>query len=410
MRTLYALAVVPLALAAVLVGGGGADAQRAVPGDVSEARTALRDAQIASRAAAARGEQLERQATASRDAAQRTAREAAALAARIQQAEAGIAAAEARLGLARGEHAALREQLGREQQPIIHLTGALQQVSRRPLALAVLRSGSVADLVHLRAMLDSAIPEIETRTAGLRGRLARSRLLREEAAAAARDLHAEQARLAGRRQELAALEARLRLASREAQMDARHEAERALALGERARDLDTLVAELGRAGDVRRTLAALPGPVPRPLRPEQGGPSPLPPAAESPEPVATRPPAPYLLPVTGRTVLGFGASASSGAEPSRGLTLAPRPSAQVVAPAGGRVAFAGPYRGYGRIVIIEHPGGWTSLVTGLARTDVEVGQQLGAGAPLGIAAAGAPQVMLELRREGEPVNPLRFVG
>jgi septal ring factor EnvC (AmiA/AmiB activator) len=119
---------------------------------------------------------------------------------------------------------------------------------------------------------------------------------------------------------------------------------------------------------------------------------------------------PYLLPVTGRTILGFGASATQGAEPSRGLTLAPRASAQVVAPAAGRVAFAGPYRGYGRIVILEHPGGWTSLVTGLARTDVDVGERLVAGAPLGIAPASAPEITLELRRGGEPVNPLRFVG
>jgi septal ring factor EnvC (AmiA/AmiB activator) len=74
------------------------------------------------------------------------------------------------------------------------------------------------------------------------------------------------------------------------------------------------------------------------------------------------------------------------------------------------VAFAGPYRGYGRIVIIEHPGGWTSLVTGLARTDVEVGEPLVAGAPLGVAAASGPEVMLELRRDGQPVNPLRYVG
>jgi septal ring factor EnvC (AmiA/AmiB activator) len=399
---------------AAVFAGGGVGAQRAVqgdvgPDDVGEARAALRDAQIASGAAAARGERLERQAAATRDAAERTAREAAALAARIQQAEAGIAAAEARLALARGEHAALREELGREQQPIVHLTGALQQVSRRPLALAVLRSGSVADLVHLRAMLDSAMPVVEERTAGLRARLARSRLLREEARVAAADLRAEQAQLAGRRQELAAIEARLRLASRQAQVDARREAESALALAEHARDLDTLVAELGRAGDLRRRLAAFPGPVLRPARPEQGG-APPPAAAELPEPDAVSPPAPYLLPVTGRTILGFGASASPGSEPSSGLTLAPRPSAQVVAPAAGRVAFAGPYRGYGRIVIVEHPGGWTSVVTGLARADVDVGEQLVAGAPLGIAASSAPEITLELRRDGEPINPLRFVG
>ncbi|MGC1270988.1 MAG: peptidoglycan DD-metalloendopeptidase family protein, partial [Croceibacterium sp.] len=81
-----------------------------------------------------------------------------------------------------------------------------------------------------------------------------------------------------------------------------------------------------------------------------------------------------------------------------------------VAPAPGRVAFAGPYRGYGRIVILEHAGGWTSLVTGLARTDVQVGDQLVGGAPLGIAGRSSPVVTLELRRLGEPVDPLPFVG
>ena len=60
----------------------------------------------------------------------------AALAARIQQAEAAILVAETRLALATRERAALREELGREQQPVVHLTAALQQFSRRPLALS----------------------------------------------------------------------------------------------------------------------------------------------------------------------------------------------------------------------------------------------------------------------------------
>ena len=74
---------------------------------------------------------------------------------------------------------------------------------------------------------------------------------------------------------------------------------------------------------------------------------------------------------------------------SQGVTLAPRANAQVVAPAAGRVAFSVPYRGYGQIVIIEHAGGWSSLVTGLARSDVSVGEQLVDGAPIGVAGPGS---------------------
>jgi septal ring factor EnvC (AmiA/AmiB activator) len=401
----------PLALGAAALLAGGAEAQRASPGDLREARSALRDAQAAARTAQARSALLERQAEAARGAAERTAHEAAALAARVQAAEAGIRAAEARLELARQAHAALREELGREQQPIVHLTGALQQFTRRPLALSVLQPGSVSDLVHLRAMLDGALPRIEDRTAALRSRLARARELREDAGRAAADLRQEQADLAARRKELAAVEARQRLAFRQAETGADREADRALALAEEARDLDALVGELDRAAALRQRLAALPGPALRPARPEEGAATAAAaPSLPAPQASATAPPAPYLLPVTGRTVLGFGARPSEGALPSRGLTLAPRPGAQVVAPAAGRVAFAGPYRGYGWIVIVEHPGGWTSLVTGLARTDVRVGQRLVAGAPLGVAAAASPEVTLELRRDGEPVNPLRFAG
>jgi septal ring factor EnvC (AmiA/AmiB activator) len=402
-KTLFAALLLPaLALA---LGAAAPDAPRV--DDRAETRAALRAALAESRTAAARSARLERAAEGARGAAERTAREAAALAARIQQAEAAIALAETRLALATRERAALREELGREQQPVVHLTAALQQFSRRPLALSVLRPGSVQDAVYLRAMLDSAVPQVQSRTAGLRARLARSRELRQEALAAASELRAEQSRLSARQTELAALETRQRLASRAASGNADREAERALALAEEARDLDALMDEIDRAGGLRARLAALPGPLLRPARPEDARLAGMeePP---SPEPSATGPPAPYLLPVTGRTVLGFGATRGAGA--SSGVTLAPRPGAQVVAPAAGRVAFAGLYRGYGRIVIIEHAGGWTSLVTGLARSDVSVGQRLVAGAPLGIAAQARPAITLELRRNGEPVNPLRFVG
>ena len=399
-----ALLVLPLLAPVVLLTQGMVARE---PDDPAHTRAELRTALAESRAAEARSERLEREAAAAQGAAERTAREAAALAARIQQAEAAAAAAEARLALATRELALLREQLGHEQQPVVHLTAALQQFSRRPLALSVLRPGSVKEAVYLRAMLDTAVPRIKAQTAGLRDRLARSRALREEALAASGQLRTEQARLAERRTQLAALETRQRLASRAATGNAAREAERALALAEEARDLDALVDELDRAGGLRARLAALPGPLLRPARPEEARLAMLSdmPAAERP---ASTPPAPYLLPVMGRTVIGFGAP--QGSSTSSGLTLAPRPGAQVVAPAAGRVAFAGPYRGYGRIVIIEHPGGWTSLVTGLARTEVAVGETLVAGAPLGIAAQADPQVSLELRSDGEPVNPLRFVG
>lgn len=394
-----------LGLGAALFGYSAMAQRASVYESADETRMALQQALDEREAAEARSQRLEAEARETQDAATRTSREMAALAARIQQAEAGIAAAEARGAMIAVERGTLREKLGREQKPIVSLTAALQQFSRRPVALSLLRPGEIRDVVYLRVIMASTVPEIEQRTAGLRTRLARSQQLQREAQQAAQVMRTEEASLAERRSQLANVEAQQRLAAREAGNIASREADRVIALAEQARDLDALVGELDRAADVRARLAALPGPSMRP-----GSGSSVSAATEPlPAPAATGPvaaPSPYIMPVAGRTVTGFGAPV--GGSLSQGLTLAPRANAQVVAPAAGRVAFAGPYRGYGRIVIIEHAGGWTSVITGLARSDVLVGSQLVGGAPIGVAGPGRPTVSLELRRGGQAVNPAQY--
>ena len=396
--SLNALALIGVTLAAT---GTIAWAQRGtIYEDAEDGRAALRQAQSESAAAEKRAEGLEREARAAVEAADKTAAEAAALAARIQQAEAGIAAAEARLGLIEGNRGELRARLAERQEPLVRLTGALQKITRRPLALSILRPGSLRDTVYLRAMLTSTLPEIRSRTAALRSEMERSRALEREAQQALAALRGSEETLAERRTQLARLETRQRLVSREAGSTAARESERALALAEEARDLDGLVDRLDAAGSLRAELAALPGPVLRPAQPSRARVD----TATS-TPTSNTASLDYALPVAGRILSGFGTPLPSG-ETSRGIALSPVAGAQIVAPSAGRVAFAGPYRGYGRIVIIEHPGGWTSLVTGLARIDVQVGEDLRQGAPLGVASQDRPMVGLELRRGGDPVNPL----
>jgi septal ring factor EnvC (AmiA/AmiB activator) len=396
-----------LAVMLALAASGAAAPAAPLGEDPAKAREALREALADQRIAEARSTRLRAEAAQAAGAADKTAREAAAVAAGIQQAEAGIAAAEARIALVDRERATLRAQLGAEQEPLVRLTAALQQFSRRPLALSVLQPGSVKELVYTRALLASAVPVVRDRTVGLRAQLARSRQLRQAATQLAASLHDETADLAQRRQQLAALETQQQLASRAASGNAARESEHALALAEHARDLDSLVGELDHADELGSRQAALPGPVLRPPRPEDAHLAVVPAPAASQPGGAGPPPDPYLLPVAGRTVAGFGAPQDVGT--SRGLTLAPRPGAQVVSPAAGRVVFAGPYRGYGRIVIIAHDGGWTSLVTGLARLDARVGDRVVGGSPLGVAGQGQPTISLELRRAGEPVNPLQYL-
>lgn len=368
--------------------------------DPAQTRRDWNQAQAQAGQARGRAERLENDAKQATAAADRAAKEAAALAARIQEAEAQILADEARIRIIGRQRADLRAQLARRQKPLVELTGALQRLSRRPPLVALLRPGSLSDSVHTRALLESMLPQVQRRTAALRSELARARALQEQAKAAEGALQDEIARLNARRRDLGAMEVRQRQAARDANGGASREAERALALAEKARDLGGLVKGLEEAAALRDRLAALPGPV---LRPAAGQAVSEASYAPSPSPTLTALPD-FLLPVTGRLISGFG-DASRGTM-ARGITMAVRAQAQVVAPSAGRVAFAGPFAGYGQIVIIDHPGGFTSLITGLAKLSAQVGGNVVAGSPLGSAGAGQPQVTLELRKDGRPVNPL----
>lgn len=408
MRRFPALLVLTVALGvgAMLAAGLPASDAAAPTGfvDPGEAEAALARATRESRLAEGRATRLTAEAEAATEAAQRTASEAAALAARIQQAEADIEVARARLAIAKAQRARLTARLAAKQAPTARLAAALQTAARRPLALAALQPGSLGDVVHVRAVMASAVPQIRARTASLRRALDQGRALEAAAAQALAQLRSGESELLQRRAQLTALEQQQRLASRTAKGAALREAERALALAEEARDLDGLVGKLGEVAALRRELEALPGPVLRPadlaaaLPPE---PAPAP-SASAP------PPSDFQLPVQGRTLVGFGARRASGLA-STGVTLVPARGAQVVAPARGRIAFAGAYRGFGRIVIIEHAGGWTSLVTGLERVDVAVGDSVIGGSPVGRAIGEANPVTIELRRDGKLVNPLQYL-
>ncbi|GHC84862.1 murein hydrolase activator EnvC family protein [Novosphingobium pokkalii] len=395
-RSLALAAALLLPLAAWQIAGADpAPAYRTA----GEAAAALAQAQGALAQARARGEKLEAQAQAATAAADRTAQEAAAIAARIQQSEAEIRISEARIALIDKERADLRLRMAARQEPLVRLTAALQLFARRPLAFSLLRAESLRDTVYLRAVLETMVPEVRRRTATLRSAIVRGRLLQEQARGEAARLRASQSGLGERRQQLAALESRQRIASRAASGTASREADHALALAEQTRDLATLMQQLGRDGQMRDALAGLPGPLQRPDRPGAVL------MVEDVDPLLrTSAQLMWILPVSGRVVTGFGEAGATG--PAQGLTIAPAPSAQIVAPAAGRVAFAGTYRGYGQIVIVEHPGGWTSLVTGLGRIDAAVGDRVVQGSPLGIAAPASPLVSVELRKDGVPVNPL----
>jgi septal ring factor EnvC (AmiA/AmiB activator) len=116
------------------------------------------------------------------------------------------------------------------------------------------------------------------------------------------------------------------------------------------------------------------------------------------------------FPARGKVIVKFAQPNDLGS-PSRGITIATRANAQVVAPYDGQVVFSGPFRGYGLLLIIEHGEGYHTLLAGMDRIDGTVGQHLLAGEPVGVMgqSESKPLLYLELRRNGQPVNPLPWL-
>ena len=119
-------------------------------------------------------------------------------------------------------------------------------------------------------------------------------------------------------------------------------------------------------------------------------------------------PSGFKLPVSGNVHTAYGETDDMGAI-SKGLTIRTRANATVTAPISGKVLFAGPFQKFRQILIIEHEGGYHSLIAGLDRIDTVVGAAVVAGEPVGISetAQDSGTVYYELRRNNKPVNPFK---
>ena len=376
------------ALAAML-GSGSLFAQ--VP-SLDEQKSRLQSATAQSQAAQARSQQLERQAAGERDqAAQARAQEAAATE-RIKAAEADIQAARARIAIVDRQLADQRTVVAERQGPIMRLIAALQSMARRPAALGLVQPGSTEDMVHVRAVLGTVMPVVEARTADVRAELNRIRALRAQAEGAVASFREGRVRLESERVALVRLEAEHRLNARNLDKSALVESDKAIALGEQARDIVDQMQTTTQAAALQADLQALPGPLPRPGQPGDEAARP-----------ASRGGAPYKLPVAGQIVTGLGELSASGAR-ARGITLAPAANADAVAPAAGRILYASGFRDYGGIVIIDHGNGWTSAITGLAGVAVRKGDAVTQGQLIGRVGGDNPRLTVELRRRGRPMD------
>lgn len=189
------------------------------------------------------------------------------------------------------------------------------------------------------------------------------------------------------------------------------DAERAqiVTLAEQRRVTATRLASNASAAETRarqyaseaQTLRELAARVQRPTRRSNGGTSSAPAII----------PAAWQSPVSGQIVHGFGTRDGQGPA-SQGAVLRTRSGAQVSAPATGEVAYAGLFRSYGKVLILNVEGGYVVVLTGLETINARVGETVRVGQPVGempSSDTSAPELYVEVRREGRPIDPGRWL-
>jgi murein DD-endopeptidase MepM/ murein hydrolase activator NlpD len=143
-------------------------------------------------------------------------------------------------------------------------------------------------------------------------------------------------------------------------------------------------------------------------------PSSIPPSNESPSAMATTVVVSSVLrlPVVGPLRGRYGEPLASGGA-RKGIEIAAHAGEIVAAPAAGTIVFAGPFRGYGLLLIIKHGEGYHTLMAGMARVDGAIGQSVDAGEPVGsmsVANDRQPALVFEVWRNGQPIDPLPLLG
>lgn len=374
-----ALALSPLLAGSALAQDGGQAVDAAL-------KQALAD-QASAETQTAKLEQAAAQATGQAD---RLHAEQAAAAQAIDAAEARISAANLRLRLASAEVAAYRRQLSAEQQPVSSLLAGLAIMGRRPPLLVLADRGSSDELVEVRLLLDSTLPVIRDRAARISVELAQGERLQKAAFAARSELAGSRDQLLARRQRFAALEHQALQQALASGGQALGTGDLAMAAGE---DVERLQAERANSQSMRRVaslLAAEDAAPPSPFPPEGG---------------IMRPPFAYQLPASAPVTQGLDAVDESGVR-SRGLTFATGRGTPITAPADGTVKFAGPFRDYDGIVIIDHGGGWLSLIVNAA-SPLRAGDRVTLGQEIGRALG---PIEVELSQNGRRVSPALIAG
>jgi septal ring factor EnvC (AmiA/AmiB activator) len=349
--------------------------------------------------------------------------------AKIRDSETRADEAQKRLDGLTGSEEAIRVSLGNRRAIVGEVLASLQRMGRRPPPALLVRPEDMLSAIRTSMLLGAVLPELRAETEALATDLAELVKLRSAISGERDTLSRELAGMREERQRLSMLvDARQQaLSAAEHDLDAEHQ--RTRDLSRRATSVRDLIATV--EGDLANQLAADDAAKAEAARKQADaeknqGKTKVAGLAGSPfNDVARLAPAIAFadargllpLPVNGSATKVFGAPDGFGST-EKGLSLSTRPQALVTAPCDGWIAYSGPYRTYGQLLIINAGNGYYVVLAGMERINVEVGQFVLTGEPVAAMGDGTaktaaaiaigaaqPVLYVEFRKDGTPIDP-----
>jgi septal ring factor EnvC (AmiA/AmiB activator) len=336
-----------------------------------------------------------------------------ATASRIRTVEASIAAAEDRLKPLTDSEDSIHRSLDSRRAVIAEVLAVLQRMGRRPPPALLLRAEDALQAVRGAMMLGAVLPEMRQEAAALAGDLADLARVRQEIAGEQKRLQTDKKALAEEQQRLTLLtsERQKQVAEKESALSETRR--KATALAREADNLMDLIAKLERELESPKPAAgSASGSKPDEVAPGSAtDPGRLTPAITFASARGLLP-----LPVNGVKMREFGDPDGRGGS-EKGLLMATRNRAQVTSPCDGWVVYAGTFRSYGQLLILNAGDGYHVLLAGMERISVDIGQFVLTGEPVAVMGSGSqvaailatgvsqPVLYVEFRKDGTPINP-----